>query len=338
MLVALAVGLGAIVFAHRMDTTPDGIVLYGEYDTADLTYYAGEASEASHTIPPMAFYYSGHNLNAAYFPHLVLAMIHRFAAVPVLSIYFRYAWPTFLVLSALTGFVLVRSLASTAVAALAVALVIVASDFSYLAAWFLPQCANSGAWDYVLWPTNFFSPTMQMLHFSTWGLSLPLFFTALFTIVRGLQTRARGWIVVSAFLLGDPVRIQALRLCGPDGRARRGRRVFRARRLARWHFVATAGSASCSRFRFCSRPPRRSRRSPDAARRRIPSAREADADQARARRDVSRLGGLDRAVGAAADPGRSDAGDVVFLAIGIGVRWVGDAGRVARDPAARRRR
>ena len=221
-------GLGVIVFAHRLETTPDGIVLYGEYDTADLTYYAGEASEASHTIPPMAFYYSGHNLNAAYFPHLVPAMIHRFAAVPVLSIYFRYAWPTFLSLSALTGFVLVRSLASRGVSVLAVALMIVASDFSYLAAWFLPQAQNSGAWDYVLWPTNFLSPTMQLLHFSTWGPSLPLFFTALFTIVLGLRTRARALDPYQRPRPRGPLRIQTLRLCGPDGGARRGRGLFRA--------------------------------------------------------------------------------------------------------------
>ena len=180
---------------------PDGIVLYGEYDTADLTYYAAEASEASHTIPPMASYYSGHKLNAAYYPHLVFAMIHRFASVPVLSIYFAYAWPTFLVLSALTGFVLVRALASRAVAVLAIALVLVGSDFSYLAAWYLPDAQNSGAWDYILWPTNFLSPTMQILHFNTWGMSLPLFFTVLYAMVRGLQTRSRGWIVLSAFLL-----------------------------------------------------------------------------------------------------------------------------------------
>ena len=240
-LVALAVGLGVIVFAHRLETTPDGIVLYGEYDTADLTYYAGEASEASHTIPPMAFYYSGHKLNAAYFPHLVPAMIHRFAAVPILSIYFQYAWPTFLALGAATGFVLVRSMASRGVATLAVALMIVASDFSYLAAWFLPQAQKSGAWDYVLWPTNFFSPTMQLLHFSTWGPSLPLFFTALFTIVLGLRTRARAWILVSALVLGvlfefKPFAYVVLMtaLCAAA--------VFSGRdRFARWYFVATAG-------------------------------------------------------------------------------------------------
>ena len=240
-LVALAAGLGAIVFAHRIAATPEGVVLYGEYDTADLTYYAGEASEASHTIPPLAFYYSGHNLNAAYFPHLVPAMIHRFAAVPVLSIYFRYAWPTFLVLSALTGFVLVRSLASTVVSALAVALMIVASDFSYLAAWFLPQAQKSDAWDYVLWPTNFFSPTMQLLHFSTWGPSLPLFFTALFTIVLGLRTRARAWILVSALILGVLFEFKPFAyvvLMTALGAAA----VFSGRdRFARWYFIATAG-------------------------------------------------------------------------------------------------
>jgi hypothetical protein len=195
-LVALAVGLGVIVFSHRLDLTSGGIVLYGDYDSADLSYYAAEASEATHTIPPMASYYSGHHLNAAYYPHLVLGMIHRFAAVPVLSIYYGYAWPTFLSLTALTVFALVRSLASRGVAALAAVLILVGGDFSYLAAWFLPHATFE--WDYVLWPTNFLSTTMEVLHFSTWGPSLPIFFTVLYAIVRGLQTRRWGWIVMAS--------------------------------------------------------------------------------------------------------------------------------------------
>jgi hypothetical protein len=188
----------------------------------------------------MAFYYSGHKLNAAYFPHLVFAMIHRFAAVPVLSMYFGYAWPTFLVLGALIGFILVRALASTAVAVLAVALVIAGSDLSYLAAWYLPSVATSSAWDYILWPTNFLSPTMQILFFNTWGLSLPLFFTVLYSIVRGLQTRARGWIVVSAFLLAILFEFKPFAyvvLMAALGAAT----VFSGRdRIARLHFVGTA--------------------------------------------------------------------------------------------------
>ena len=165
-----------------------GVVLYGDYDSADLGYYASEAAEASHTVPPMAAYYSGHRLNAAYYPHLVLGMVHRFAAVPVLSMYYRYAWPTFLSLTALTAFMLVRLLASSGVALLAVVLILVGSDFSYLAAWLLPHAAVD--WDYLLWPTNFLSPTMQVLQFSTWTPSMPVFFTVLFAIVRGIQRSA----------------------------------------------------------------------------------------------------------------------------------------------------
>src|SRR5712691_4247532 len=141
-LVALAIGVGIIVFAHRIETTPAGIILYGDYDSADMSYYAAEASEASHTVPPMASYYSGHRLNAAYYPQLVPAMIHRFAAIPVLSIYFKYLWPTFLALGALTAFALVRCLAPVGVAVLAPVLILVAGDFSYLAAWFLPHATE----------------------------------------------------------------------------------------------------------------------------------------------------------------------------------------------------
>lgn len=199
-LLALAVGLGAIVFWHRLTVTPGGITLYGDYDSADLSWYAVVASEASHTVPPTASYYSGHRLNAAYYPQLVLAMIHRFWAVPILSIFFRYAWPTFVSLGAVTAFTLVRALASRRVAVLAVVLLLLGSDFSYLAAWFLPHAAVD--WDYLLWPTNFLSPTMQVMHFSTWSPSLPVYFAALYAIVRGLQTGSRGWLVLSGFLIG----------------------------------------------------------------------------------------------------------------------------------------
>ncbi len=196
----LAAAIGAIVFWHRLTVTPDGIKVYGDYDSADMSYYAAVASEASHTVPPTASYYSGHQLNAAYYPHLVLAMIHRFCGVPTLSIFFRYAWPTFVVLTSLTVFTLVRSLASRATAVLAVVLIVLGSDFSYLAAWFLPH--DAADWDYLLWPTNFLSPTMQVMHFSTWSPSLPVFFTALIAIVRGLQTRRAGWTVLSGLLIG----------------------------------------------------------------------------------------------------------------------------------------
>ncbi|HXI31567.1 MAG TPA: hypothetical protein VNG89_24185 [Vicinamibacterales bacterium] len=199
-LVALAAALGAVVFWHRLSIGGDGIRLFGDYDSADISWYAAVASEASHTVPPTASYYSGHQLNAAYYAHLVAAMVHRFWSVPVLSIFFRYAWPTYVSLTAATAFVLVRLLASRAVAALAVVLILFGSDFSYLAAWFLPHAAVD--WDYLLWSTNFLSPTMQVMHFSTWSPSLPVYLAAIFAIVRAVQTRSWGWVALGGFLIG----------------------------------------------------------------------------------------------------------------------------------------
>src|SRR5262249_20567751 len=199
-LMLFAAALGAIVFWHRLSITADGIQVFGDYDSADISWYAAVASEASHTVPPTASYYSGHQLNAAYYAHLVAAMVHRFWTVPTLSIFFRYAWPTYVTLTCAMAFVLVRQLASRAIAILAVVLLLIGSDFSYLAAWFLPHAAVD--WDYLLWPTNFLSPTMQVMHFSTWSPSLPVYLAALFAIVRALQTRTWGWVALGAFLIG----------------------------------------------------------------------------------------------------------------------------------------
>src|SRR5262249_45590606 len=174
--------------------TPAGIQVYGDYDSFDLSHYAAWASDATHTFPPKASFYSGHGLNAAYFPQLVLSMAHRFAGVPILSMYFRYAWPTFLAVGGLTAFALVRLLAPTGTALLAVVLLMFGGDFSYLAAWYLPH--RTIQWDYVLWPTNFLSPTMEVLHFNTWAPSLAVFFTALYAHVRNVQARSTGWLIV----------------------------------------------------------------------------------------------------------------------------------------------
>jgi hypothetical protein len=127
-------------------------------------------------------------------------MVHRFGDVPLLSVYFTYAWPAFLALGSLSAFLLVRALASTGTAFLAVVLLLIAGDFSYLAAWYLPH--EGFNWDYVLWPTNFLSPTMEVLHFNSWTPSLPLFFTALWGIATGFQTRQFRWLALSGLLLG----------------------------------------------------------------------------------------------------------------------------------------
>jgi hypothetical protein len=197
-IVAIALVTGAVAFWHRLAMT-GGVQVFGLYDTMDLSYYAVMAAEAAHTVPPMASFYSGHALNAAYYPQLILTEVHRFADVPLLLVYFRYAWPAFLSLGALTAFVLIRSLTPAGVAFLAVVLMLVGGDFSYLAAWLLPHATDQ--WDFLLWPTNFFSPTMEVLHFNTWTPTLPVFFGALYATVRALKTKSPGWTVAAALLL-----------------------------------------------------------------------------------------------------------------------------------------
>ena len=131
---------------------------------------------------------------------------------------------------------------------------------------------------------------MQILHFNTWGLSLPLFFTVLYAIVRGLQTRARGWIVLGAFLLAILFEFRPFAyvvLMAALGAAA----VFSGRdRVARWHFVATAalGVLFTTPFLYAAAHPR-SRGSPDPPGDRVLSAREADADQDRAHRRLRQL-------------------------------------------------
>ena len=200
LILALAVATSYVVFAHRVSEDANQIALRGDYDSLDLSYYAAVSAEATHTVPPTASYYAGRELNYAYYPQLVLAMVHRFGGVPMLAMYFNYGWPAFLALGGVSAYLFVRAIAPAGTALLAVVLLMVAGDFSYVAAWHLPHAGFN--WDYVLWPTNFLSPTMEPLHFNSWTPSLPIMFTALWGIGYGLRTRTHGWTWMSAILLG----------------------------------------------------------------------------------------------------------------------------------------
>ena len=236
IITVLALSLGAIVFANRLIETPDRTLVFGDYDSFDLSFYASWAAEATHTVPPSAGYYAGHELHGAYYPQLVLSMISRFAGVPMLAIYFGYSWPVFLAIGALTAYVLVRSLAGPGASLLTVVLLLVGGDFSYLPAWLLPH--TNAEWDYVLWPTNFLAPTMEVLHFNTWTPTLPVFFTALFVIARGVHDRSRALVVAGGLLLAVLFQFKpfayAVILAGLAGAL-----VFSGRDgAARWRFAA----------------------------------------------------------------------------------------------------
>src|SRR5438132_127649 len=83
--VAIALITGALVFGHRLTMNDAGVTVFGDYDSVDLSYYAGITGELTHRVPPMAPFYAGHPLNYSWYPQLLLALVHRFAAVRQLS-------------------------------------------------------------------------------------------------------------------------------------------------------------------------------------------------------------------------------------------------------------
>jgi hypothetical protein len=197
-LAALALAIGGVIFAHRLTSTPYEVAVYGDYDSVDLTYYSAITGELSHDVPPHAPFHAGHALNYSYHPQLLLATIHRFAGVPILHMYFRYAWPALLAVAALTAFVFIRSIAPCSVALLGTCLILIGGDFSYLAAWWLRPTTYQ--WDYLLWPTNFLAPTMEVLHFSTWTPALPAMFAGLYALGRHENaTPSNSCLVTASF-------------------------------------------------------------------------------------------------------------------------------------------
>lgn len=322
--VSLALTLGGIVFAHRLVATPSSVMVYGDYDSVDLSYYAAITSELSHTVPPQAPFYAGHPLNYSWYPHLLLAEVHRFGDVPVLSMYFRLAWPAFLAVGALVGFLFVRHLAGRAVAALGITLLLIGGDFSYLAAWFLSP--STYLWDFLLWPTNFLAATMEVLHFSTWTPSLPVFFAGLYAVRRRETDGQTGWLLLAALCFGSLLQFKtfafAILMAGLVAAAvmpvvsRRGRKDFAALALLSAAIAAPflyriamlyAESRSRLKFDFALLP--------------------------RLTLDKTDLAGWAHAVAARVAPAGPVQAAVllilatmVFLAGGLGMRWIGIPG------------
>lgn len=239
-LVALvALATGAIAFANRVEVTRGEIGVFGDYDSVDLGYYAAITSELTHRVPPRAPFYSGHALNYSWYPQLLLAMVHRFGDVAILSLYFKLAWPAFLALAALCGFLFVQELAGAGVACLALLLILLGGDFSWIVAWFFTP--DTYLWDWLLWPTNFLAPTMEVLHFSTWTPSLPVMFAGLFALARQIERDDARWGVVAAVCFATLVQFKpfafAILIAGCLAAALAGRLAAPARR----QLVTTAG-------------------------------------------------------------------------------------------------
>lgn len=196
-LVAAALGLsgGLVAYAHRLDVRPDGITFYGDYDTYDSSYYAAISAELAHQIPPESLFRAGHGLGYAYHPQLLLAMVHRFGDVPLFDIYFRYAWPAFLAIAALTIFVVVHRLTSAAAAVFAVCLIVFGSDFSWIAARLRPYYAD---WDRIIWSTNWLTPGAELLYFNTWTPALAILLLGFWSMDRHQDDARVRWLVAAS--------------------------------------------------------------------------------------------------------------------------------------------
>lgn len=193
----LAVAGGFVAYAHRMSVTPERVILNGDYDTYDSTYYAAiSAGLAQHS--PNALFHAGHRLGYAYHAQLVPAMIYRFGGVPLLDQYFRYVWPLFLLIAALTIFVTVRQLASTRVALLGSSLVLCGSDFSYVAAYVRPYRAHWNGWDRLMWSNNWLTPGAEQLFFNTWTPALAVLFLGVWMLDSHEKDGRPRWLFASA--------------------------------------------------------------------------------------------------------------------------------------------
>jgi hypothetical protein len=205
LVAALAGGAGAVAYAKRLTITTESVIVNGDYDSYDSSYYAAMSSELATHVPPEAPFYAGHRLNFSYHPQLVLGMIYRFGAVPLIDLYFRYAWPVFLIMGALTMFMFVRRITMDAVALLAVCLLLLGSDLSYIAALFFRQRPY---WDNLLWSTNWMTPGAEMLYFNPWTLALCVLFLGLWALVHAEDIDERRGLLASCVCFGSLVQFK----------------------------------------------------------------------------------------------------------------------------------
>ncbi len=194
-LVLLTLGTGVLVFAHRLTTSQGTTSITGgeDYDAYDLSYYAAIASELSHTIPPASPFISGRLLDHAFYPHVPLALIHRFGHVPLLDLYFRYAFPLFVVLSVLACFIFVESFAGVGAGFLAAVFFGVGSNFAYLWAWF----GDISRWDEVIWAQNPQGAGAEVLFYGDWAPAFVATFVGFYALHAAGRRARLGWTIVA---------------------------------------------------------------------------------------------------------------------------------------------
>jgi hypothetical protein len=201
--------VGAAVFAiaawasaGRLRMTGDTVAVFGDYETFDLTFYAGIASGLNNTtvFPPLSPFFAGHRIIYSYFPLLLLAGIHKVSGAPILQCFLWFGWPLFTSVAATTLFAFFRRLGSLPFAVLTTLLVFTGSGFAYLVPWLAASRVNS---DTLIWAHLFLAPSSEWLYFNPWAPALIVLAAGLYAMTRLSEPGGRAWAVVAGFCFGQ---------------------------------------------------------------------------------------------------------------------------------------
>ena len=206
--------LGTATYANKLENSPRGVTVYGEYDAFDLTFYASISGELAQHVPAHMPYQSGHRLNYSYYAHFLIATIYRFADVPLLDLLFRYTWPFFLITTGLVALLFFRSVIPESAAVLGAVLVLIGSDLSWIVALSPP---DTYLWDPVVWSSNFLSSSSESLLFNTWTPALGMIFAGLYASRRAEADTGRALALVAGLSFAALVQFKTFAYAGVIG-------------------------------------------------------------------------------------------------------------------------
>jgi len=199
--VLIVFSLAAWASSGRLAMSAESIRVFGDYETFDLTFYAGIASglNGTATFPPLSPFYAGHRIVYSYFPLLFLAGVHRTSGVPLTQCFMWFGWPFFVSVAAGSLMALFRRLGSSPFAAISTLLVFTGSSLAYAAAWLAPHMVDG---DPLIWSSMFLAPSAEWLYFNPWAPTLAVVAAGLYATSRVAETRWRAWAVLAGLCFG----------------------------------------------------------------------------------------------------------------------------------------
>jgi hypothetical protein len=185
------------MYYPNMVLLPDNSMSYLE-GPADPFFHLAVTNELRHSVPPQVPFLAGESLPYHYAMHLLAAMLSDVAGLSTSDVLFRFLPTFFLTLTTLAIFCFARAwMGSGSAAALAVLLVVLGEDFSFIPGLLL---RSDEIWSYWF----FHVPTIYSCYFINPILpALAILFAGLMCLVRLLQERGRGWLLVTAFLFSS---------------------------------------------------------------------------------------------------------------------------------------